>query len=141
MAKRKEQTVACAVCGKIFTAFGNRAKYCLECAEKRASYQRAMHNAKRRENKTADDKTYHFCDNHEQIQACLNCKEKFCSGERCQINKSLGNKHAGRHKLESGTREKVISLRANGLLHREIAERLGISASTVGRFLKQTGGN
>ena len=140
MIKHKEHTVTCE-CGATFTALGNRTTYCPECARKRAAAQRARYNAKRREERAAEEDDLHFCDNPEQIRACLNCKEKFCLGDGCQTNRSLRKRHAGRHPLESGTREKVVSLRANGLSQREIAQMLGISQSTVGRFLKQSGGN
>lgn len=76
----KPETV-CAVCGRIFDA-KTCAKYCPECRDEANRKKKAEAEKRLREKRKAENPTPVMAtgDTPEQIDMCLNCKKKVCTG-------------------------------------------------------------
>ena len=72
MKQGEPRPVECAICGEMFEARSNQARYCPEC--------RAI---KVQEKK---DRKFHSVDSPEKIAICLNCKRKTCTGSCFLVN-------------------------------------------------------
>lgn len=76
------RSLKCTVCGQPYLAKSPRAKYCPNCREKANMAVKLAGDRRRREERRPDplDKPPEFCDTPENIQTCLNCKQKDCPG-------------------------------------------------------------
>lgn len=126
------QERVCVNCGMIYTAHGNRAKYCPECAEvirKKQSRERSHEWRQERKKYTTRE---HTCDSDEQIQACLNCKAKRCSGDCARVRSKPEPAVSQEQMLPvKERREMEKQLRAQGMTYSQIADALGCSKKTV----------
>lgn len=127
--------VPCEMCGTLFMAFGNRARFCPECKEVRERARRDRDNEKRRLKRAVKLRKMERSDTQEQIEVCLNCTKKTCSGDCNTVAaKSKGLQYNVSPEVAQ-RRERVLALRQQGLTYDQIAETLGCSRGVVNNDL------
>lgn len=131
--------INCAECGAETLATHNKTKFCPDCAKRRDQESRLKETErkmqKRMEEKAEilDDREIHFCDSPENVQKCLNCKKPDCTN--CLMYGTGSNRKLRRNFFPEEMKEKAVELYRSGLTQRKIAETLGVSNSTIFRWV------
>lgn len=131
--------IRCADCGVETLATHNATKFCPECAKRRRqesmarAYERVRLKRQAEKPEDPDEREIHYCDPPENIQRCLNCEKEDCSN--CLFYERSAKKKAKKHFVPEEMKEKVVSLVGQKIPQREIAEILGVSPSTVSKWV------
>lgn len=131
--------IRCADCGAETLATHNKTRFCSDCAKRRdkesraRSTERQMQKRMRKKPEEPDDREIHFCDPPENVQKCLNCDKPDCTN--CLFYARNAKKKAKKHRVPEDMKERVVSLVGQNITQRKIAEMLGVSPSTVSKWI------
>lgn len=131
--------INCADCGAETLATHNKTKFCTACRERRDMESRERRRVrlqlKKQEEKPEepDEREIHYCDSPENVQKCLNCEKPTCTN--CLFYARNAKKKAKKHRVPEDMKEKVVSLVSQKISQREISEILGVSQSTVSKWI------
>lgn len=130
-------------CGAVFIAFGNRSKYCKQCAAEVARKRRAEYRKRKRITEKKPEPYIHTCDTPEQMRLCLNCTKRTCNFGECKTVKAAGRTwHRSSQEEIRVRREKAIELRRHGWTYAKIADELGCTEGVISsdfRFMRNAG--
>lgn len=137
--KWKPKMINCADCGAETLATHNKTKFCPECAEKREKNRLAelakKQALKRKDEKPVepDEREIHFCDSLENVKMCLNCEKPVCTN--CLFYGTNAKKKARKRYVPEDMKERVVSLVNQKVPQWKIAEMVGVSPSTVSKWI------